>query len=259
MRVDRLAVLVGVSLLAAMACKGTDQAAGPAQKAASPGLRVDDSKTGTVKGRVILEGTPSPNAPIQMSADPVCARANEGGVTTEAFLVKDGGLENVFVYVKTGMEKYGFDAPGDPVKLDQVGCRYTPRVFGVRVGQPLEIANSDPTLHNVHLVAKANDQFNFPQYVKGQTNRKTFDAKEVMVRFQCDVHPWMRSYAGVLDHPYFAVSANGGQFELKNVPAGTYTVEAWHERLGTKTQEITIGEKESRDVTFTFTPSASTN
>jgi galactose mutarotase-like enzyme len=92
------------------------------------------------------------------------------------------------------------------------------------------------------------------------SNEKIFTAREVMVPFKCDVHNWMYAYVGVMDHPYFAVTRDGGKFELKNLPAGTYTVEAWHEKLGTQTQSVTIGEKQSREITFTFkAPAAGTD
>jgi plastocyanin len=214
--------------------------------------RVDESKAGQIAGRVLFEGPAPENPPIKMASDPVCIRENTNGKTFETVLVNNRGLDNVFVYVKDGLGNYYFDTPTEPVRLDQSGCRYTPHVFGVRVGQPLEISNSDATMHNVHAIGNVNQEFNFGQHVKGQKNTRTFTAREVMVTFKCNVHPWMHAYAGVLDHPYFAVATGGGKFELKNVPAGTYTVEAWHEKLGAQTQSVTLGEKEAKEISFTF-------
>jgi plastocyanin len=243
------AVLISVVVLIS-GC-GSEQA--PGATAPPPNAkRVDASKAGNIAGRVTVEGTPPANEPIPMAADPVCARENSGGATFDTVGVDNGGLENVFVYVKDGLGDYYFDVPTDAVTLDQKGCRYTPHVLGLRVGQPLEIVNSDATMHNVHAVPTVNREFNFSQHVTGMKERKTFTAREVMVRFKCDVHTWMSAYAGVLDHPYFAVTANGGQFQLKGLPAGTYTVEAWHEKLGTSSQRVTLGEKEDRNITFTF-------
>ena len=167
-------------------------------------------------------------------------------------MVNNGALQNAFVYVKDGLGSYYFDTPTQAIVLDQKGCTYTPRVFGVRAGQPIEIVNSDPTLHNVHALASANREFNFPQSIQGMKQPKTFTAPEVMVHFKCDVHGWMNAYAGVLPHPYFAVTPDSGAFELKNLPAGTYTIEAWHEKLGTQSQSVTLGEKESKTVSFAF-------
>ena len=138
------------------------------------------------------------------------------------------------------------------MKLDQKGCRYTPHVFGVRAGQPLEISNSDPTLHNVHAMGRSNQEFNLSQPIQGMKNTKTFTAPEVMVHFKCDVHSWMNAYVGVLDHPYFAVTANGGAFELKNLPPGPTPSKRGTRSSGTQTQSVTLGEKESKTVTFTF-------
>jgi plastocyanin len=162
----------------------------------------------------------------------------------------------VFVYVKDGLVNYVFDTPTAPVVLDQKGCRYIPHVFGVRVNQPVEIVNSDPTLHNIHATPKANQEFNNGQPIQGMKMTHTFTAQEVMVPFKCDVHGWMNSYVGVMNHPYFAVTNADGSFELASLPPGTYTIEAWHERLGTQTQTVTIAAKETGQVTFTFDAAA---
>ena len=246
-----VAFLAAASLVVVSSCGGTEQA--PAASAPPPNAkRVDAAKAGNVGGRVTFEGTPPANEKIPMGSDPVCARENSGGVSFDTVVVDNGGLENVFVYVKDGLGDYYFDVPTEAVTLDQKGCRYTPHVLGLRVGQPLEIVNSDATMHNVHALPSVNSEFNFSQHLTGMKQQKTFTAREVMVRFKCDVHTWMSAYAGVLDHPYFAVTANGGQFQLKGLPAGTYTVEAWHETLGTASQSVTLGEKEDRNITFTF-------
>ena len=129
------------------------------------------------------------------------------------------------------------------VVLDQRGCKYHPHVFGVQVGQPVTILNSDPTLHNVHAVPKANTEFNFGQSSKGMKTTRIFDKPEVMVPFRCDVHGWMAAYGGVVSHPFFAVSKADGSFEIKGLPAGTYTIEVWHERLGTQTQTVKVDGK----------------
>jgi plastocyanin len=245
------AIALGI-LVAACGGKKDEAPAGPAPNAE----RVDQSKAGSVAGRVLIDGAAPANASIKMSADPFCIRANAAGATFETYVVDNGGLENVFVHVKDGLGNYYFDVPTEPVKLDQKGCRYTPHVFGVRTGQPLEIRNSDDTLHNVHALAEKNQGFNYGQAIAGMTNTKTFTAPEVMITFKCDVHAWMGAYAGVVSHPYFAVTKDGGRFELEGLPAGTYTIEAWHEKLGTETVRVTLAEKESKDITFTFRAAA---
>src|SRR5687767_2618764 len=208
---------------------------------------------GTVVGKITYAGrAPRPRV-VRMSADPLCMPEGKGGTLSEVLLVGPGnGLQNAFVYVKDGLGDHKFTAPQTPVVLDQKGCKYTPHVFGVQVGQPVIILNSDPTLHNVHAVPKANAEFNFGQAVKGMKTTRMFDKPEVMVPFRCDVHGWMAAYGGVLEHPYYAVSNADGTFEIKGLPAGTYTIEVWHERLGTQTTKVTVDGKSGATANVAF-------
>lgn len=256
----------GVALAAAVsaACNGGSQespaASGP-PTVTNPGApKVDSSTAGEVKGTVTVEGTLPENALIKMTADPVCSRQASGEQRQETYVVGADGrsLANVFVYVKDGLGTYSFEVPSTPVKLDQQGCRYHPHVFGIQVGQPLEIVNSDPTLHNIHAMPKDNAEFNMGQALQGLKTQRTFTAKELMVPFKCDVHGWMNAYVGVLDHPYFSVTTTDGSFDLKTLPPGTYTIEAWHEKLGTATQTVTIGANETKDISFVFKAPATT-
>jgi plastocyanin len=250
-----------VAALAIVACGGSDQSKSPqpASPAAAPDAKkVDEATAGTISGKVVVDGTLPENPPIQMSSDPACEAENKGGARQETYVASGGGLQNVFVYIKDGLgNKYLFDTPTEPVKMEQKGCHYVPHVLGIRVAQPLQIVNADSTMHNVHGLPKANREFNFSQPVP-MTSSVTFTTKEVMVPFKCDVHAWMHSYIGVVDHPYFAVTANGGTFDLRTVPPGTYTVEAWHEKLGTQSQTVTLGDKEKKEITFTFKAAAPT-
>src|SRR5512140_4009809 len=229
--------IVHVALLGvAVACGGSDQSksAQPASPAAAPDAKkVDTATAGTIGGKVAFEGQPPQSPTIPMNADPVCASAHKDGATSQSYMVRDGGLDNVFVYIKDGLgNKFLFDAPTEAVKLDQKGCDYVPHVVGLRVGQPLEIVNSDNTMHNVHGMPQTNQEFNYGQPVAGMKNAVTFTVPEVLIPFKCDVHSWMNAYIGVVNHPFFAVTAGGGKFELRNVPPGTYTIEAVHEKLG---------------------------
>jgi hypothetical protein len=254
MHSSKLRFLVALSLCAGslVAGCGGGAPAPPAQAPPPDAKRVDPATAGTVAGKVVFEGTAPENPPVKLDSDPACSREHPNGLKLDTVLVTNGGLDNVFVYVKDGLGNYFFETPSTPVTLDQKGCNYTPHVFGVRVGQPLEIVNSDPTLHNVNAMAHANQSFNLGQAIQGMKNAKVFTTPEVMVRIKCDVHSWMNAYAGVLNHPYFAVTANGGAFELKNLPPDTYTIEAWHEKLGTATQSVTLGDKDTKNVGFTF-------
>jgi plastocyanin len=227
----------------------------PSSPSAAPsGQKVDAATAGEVKGMVMIDGMAPQNASIKMNADPKCLSFNKTPQFQETYTVGSDGksLANVFVYVKDGLGNYVYDTPTEPVKIDQQACRYHPHVFGIRVGQPLEIVNSDDTLHNIHAMPKGNTEFNTGQPIKGMKTTHTFDKPEIMVPFKCDVHGWMNAYVGVLDHPYFAVTDQDGKFDLKTLPPGTYTIEAWHEKLGTQEQKVTIGEKETKDVMFTF-------
>lgn len=245
-----IALLVGVA-----ACSGGGKEAASSAPPANA-QRVDTATAGALVGRVSFEGVPPENPKVKLSGDPNCSRANASGLTFENYMVSDGGLDNVFVYVKDGLGNYHFDAPAEAVKVDQQGCRYVPHVVGVRAGQPLEVSNSDATIHNVHALPSVNREINIPQPSKDQRDVATFTAAEVMVPLKCDLHPWMNAYVGVVAHPYFAVTNDGGRFELKNLPPGKYTIEAWHEKAGRQRQEVTIGEKESKTVGFTFRSAA---
>ena len=187
-----------------------------------------------------------------MSSDVFCARANPGQPVNESVVVGPaGGVENVFVYVADDLSNYAFDAPVGAARLEQAGCRFRPHVIGLRVGQTLEIANADQTLHNVRTITKTNDDFNIAA-VQGSVTKRTFAAPEIMVGFKCDVHGWMSAYAGVLAHPYFDVTGEDGHFALKGLPPGDYTITAWHETFGTRTGRVSVGPKETKEIAFRF-------
>jgi plastocyanin len=237
------------------ACGGGQPNAPAPATTAAPGpapAPFDPATTGSVTGKITFAGTAPAPQPIRMTADPNCAQAGTPATTETLLVDSGGGLQNVFVYVKDGLGNRTFAVPAAPVTLEQKGCHYLPHVFGIQVGQPLEIVNDDPTLHNVHATPKQNGEFNTGQPLKGMKSVHTFSTKEVMVPFKCDVHGWMNAYVGVLDHPFFAVTGADGSFALKGLPPGTYTIEAWHEKLGTQTQMVTVAEKETKDVAMTF-------
>jgi plastocyanin len=206
---------------------------------------------GVITGTVTFEGTAPEPRPLPMDADPRCTP--EPGATSELLVVGAGnGLQNVFVYVKDGLGQRTYAAPSTPVILDQKGCRYVPHVLGIQVGQPVQLANSDPTLHNVNATPKQNKGFNFGQVPKTPAVTRTFEKPEIGVPFRCDVHSWMNAYAGVVPHPFFAVTKADGSFEIKGLPAGTYTLELWHERLGTQVQSVTVDGQTPARVSATF-------
>jgi len=210
-----------------------------------------------VTGKIAFKGTPPKATKIKMNADQNCVAANPTDVFSESVVVNGNNtLKNVFIYVKTGLEGKTFPTPTKPVVLDQHGCKYIPHVMGAMVNQPFEIRNSDATLHNIHAMPKKSAQFNVGMPKKDMITTKKFDKPEVAVRVKCDVHPWMSAYVGVTNHPYFAVSDDKGTFEIKDLPAGKYTFEAWHEKLGTQTQEVTVADGKPTNLEFTFDGSA---
>jgi len=252
---SRLLLLVCASLAFAAACSKP----APPPAASGGGKHVDPETAGAITGKVVLQGTPPPNDPLRMGVDPNCTQnAGPNPVNDAVLVASDGAVQNTFVYVKDGLDSaYSFDVPTEPVTMDQKGCRYAPRILGVRANQPLAIVNSDATMHNVHALPMTNQEFNQGAPVQGFRMTKTFTAPEVMVRFKCDVHGWMTAYIGVMAHPYFAVTKPDGTFELKGVPPGTYTIGAWHEKFGTQTAQVTVAPKQSQAVSFTYQANAS--
>ena len=250
MRPAGLTVILGM-LTIALACGGGKAEPTPAAPA---GATVDPATAATLNAVVSFEGdVPKPDM-ITITGDPKCVAENGAPQrASETLIVGDNkAIQNVFVYVKDGLNGFVFPIPTQPVVLDQDKCRYSPRVLGVRVGQPLQIRNSDPLLHNVRSNAVINQAFNKSTPVEGMTFDHAFATREVMVPFKCDVHGWMAAYVGVIEHPYFATTGADGKASIANLPPGTYTIEAWHESLGTRTQQITIGAKETKDVSFSF-------
>jgi plastocyanin len=210
---------------------------------------IDPATAGNINGTITLQGTPPPAKTIKTASDPNC----KDPVHSENYIVGQGGtLQNVFVYVKDGLGNRVFPIPSEPVVLEQRGCTYRPHVLGVQAGQAVRLLNSDATLHNIHAVPDANQEFNMGQPIQGMQQDHVFSTKEVLVPFKCDVHNWMSAFVGVVDNPFYAVTSSDGGFSLKGLPPGTYTVEAVHETLGRQTQRVTVGARETKDLAFTF-------
>lgn len=211
------------------------------------------AQTATITGKVSFSGKAPASKAIDMKADAKCAAIHGNKpVKPEDFVLNPNGtLRWCFVYVKDGPIPKAAPSKATVV-LDQHGCTYAPRVFGVVTGQPIEIRNSDPLLHNVHTVSKANPTFNIAQPNKGMKRVHVFMKPETMVQFKCDVHPWMGAYVGVVPHGFFAVTGTDGKFAIKGLPAGTYTLEVWHEKLGKQTMQVTVKAGETKTADFAY-------
>ena len=208
---------------------------------------------GDIQGKISFDGKAPKMKSLRMDADPVCV-ANNTVVPRREWLILDenNGIKNVLVFVKESSNKSlegEFNAPENPAVIDQNGCVYVPHVLGVMVGQKLDILNSDGTLHNIHALPKVNKEFNkaMPRSKKRMTVQ--FDKSEAPFKVKCDVHPWMGAFIGVFEHPYFAVTDDDGSYVISGLEPGDYVIEAWHERLGSQTANVTLGDSAAN---FTF-------
>ncbi len=258
-RRELIAATTGVTALLA-ACSGSGDSAkdaaqdGKSAEAAKAFFKVDPATAGKVTGKVAYTGPKPARKAIDMSSEETeCRRSHKGAVYSEEVILNDDGtLANVFVYISAGLEGKTFQPPTTPVRLNQSGCMFTPHVSGVMTGQPLVVANSDPVTHNVHPMPEKNREWNQGQPPGAPEIERTFRFEEIMIPVKCNVHSWMKSYIGVVAHPYYAVTAAGGAFELPNLPPGTYTITAWHEKFGTQTAQITLAPSGTATAEFTF-------
>jgi hypothetical protein len=239
--------------------KGTGTTTGRGESAAGDAAALPEAQKGTssIEGKVTFTGSAQPDANIEQAdmaaTDPWCGQHHpEGPVALQEIVVSPNGeVADVFVYVKEGAQASRPSA--DKATLDQQNCLYVPKVLGLQTNQPLLITTSDETPHNVNTQPANNRGFNRGFAQKGQTFETKFPNAETLIQFKCDIHPWMYAYAGVVPHPFFAVSGKDGNFQIPNLPAGTYTLEAVHKKLGTQSsQAITVADGESQTVSFAF-------
>jgi plastocyanin len=206
----------------------------------------------TVRGMVRLQGKAPAPKPINMAADPSCSKLHPTPVMSQDVMVDaQGALQNVVVFVSEGLGDRTFDPPAQPAVIEQKGCVYEPHVMAIRANQKLELVNDDSTAHNIHPQPSNNREWNKAE-PPGTKMEEAFAREEVAIPVKCNVHPWMKSYIAVFKHPYFAVTGKDGSFDLSNLPAGTYTLKAWHEKLGTSVQTVTIGTNETKEISFVF-------
>ena len=226
-------------------------AAAPAA-AATPGAAAaaaPASGHAAIQGKVKLNGTPPEMPMTKRDADPFCAKTP---MKDEEVVVGPGnGLANVVVRVTGGADGH-YDPPTTPASLDQSACMYRPRVQAIVAGQALSIRNGDQTLHNVHGYKGPSTMFNQAEIPGLPPIAKKIGEAGDVLKFKCDVHPWMTGYVVVNNNPFFAVTGNDGWFRIGNLPPGTYTLTAWHERYGTKTAQVTVAEGKPAEVSFAY-------
>jgi plastocyanin len=222
---------------------------------ATLGLLGSVAGAGTIAGTVVYVGAVPHLRPIPVAAEPICAKKH-ATIPNEVLVLGDGNtMANVLVHVVKGLPAgKTWPAPKEPVVMDQEGCQYAPHVMGIMVGQTFEVLNSDGILHNVHALPNVNRPFNMAMPPSRKEATATFAKPEGMFTIKCDFHPWMHAWLGVFADPFFAVTKKDGKFSIPNLPAGTYEIEAWHEKLGTQKATVTVGAGETKTVAFKFSP-----
>ena len=230
--------------------------AAPSESPAAPAPTQAEPAVGgsaTLTGTIVYEGAVPKLPTLRMDADPGCAKKHGEPVKSESLVLGEGNtLANVFVWVKGGVPQGAWPVPSEPIVLNQQGCQYKPHVLGLMVGQPLKVLNSDELLHNIHSLPKLNSSFNRAMPATVTEAEYSFTKEEVLFKIKCDVHPWMNAWLGVVSHPFFAVSGTDGKFAIEGLPAGTYEIEAWHEKMDARTASVTLGDGEAGMVDFSF-------
>ena len=205
----------------------------------------------TLVGEVTYSGTPSKPLPLNMSKEPDCAKMRAKPLMSESVIIGPGNtLQNVVVYISAGASDTSA-APTTPVEFDQQDCHYTTHVLAFRAGQDVKISNSDPFSHNIHPLAKVNREWNRIQLAGTPPFSYSYENEE-FISVKCNIHAWMQGYFVVLKTKHFAVTGGTGRFALTDLPAGKYTVTAWHEVYGTRSREITVASGQTLSVNFNF-------
>ncbi len=248
--------ICAVSILAFACSRSQPSSSAPNATPAVTSFKVDPQTAGEISGKIFFSGKKLPAKKVDMDEDPLCAKQHATPVMDEVIAANGSGQEmtlgNVFVYVKKGLEDKNFAPPADNVTIEQKGCWFGPRVLGIQVGQTLKVINSDPLTHNIHPLPQVNREWNQSQAPGAEAFERKFTQPEVMIRVKCNIHNWMHAWVGVVAHPYFVVTGADGSFTLRNLPPGTYTIEAWHEQLGRQEQQLTVAPAGKSESNFKF-------
>lgn len=258
---QRFAHLVLLGLIAGLAACGSERdgaeeatrapesRAGAAEVPAQPTsgyTPIEVADGGTVRGTIRFTGDAPPAREVPVTVDrDVCGESRR----VQAVVTGTGGTLADAVVSLTDIRRGAAFTPDTPPTLDQRGCRFRPHVVVVPTGAALRVLNGDPLTHNVHTVAFDNRPVNRTQPADLESLELRFEAPE-KVRVKCDLHPWMSAWIVVAEHPYHAVTDSTGRFELTDVPPGTYTLEVWHESLGTRTRSVTLTAGEDVELTI---------
>ena len=225
----------------------------PEGEAPEEALAIDPASLGRIEGKVLFRGEPPKRRLLALGTEAACT-GHDDPPRTEDVVVQDGGLRDVFVYVRRGQDRWQIPAPStDPVVLSQEGCLYVPHAVAVQTGQTLLVRNGDDTTHNVNMKARRNGvNGNYTQGRKQADLSFTFDRREHAIPFKCDIHPWMSARLYVQDHPWFSLTDASGGFAIADVPAGDYQLEAVHPELGELRAEITVTAGATATAAFSF-------
>jgi plastocyanin len=219
----------------------------------APPVGASDPSASDVTGTVKFDGIAPKPSPINMAQEPTCAKMHDGKAMSQDVVTGPGGsLANVIVYISAGLNSSSVAPPTTPAVIEQKGCMYLPHVVAMQAGQDLEVINSDSTSHNIHPMPVNNREWNKSQPPGAPPLEATFAREEIAIPVKCNIHPWMKSYIAVFMNPYYSVTDKDGNFELKNLPPGTYTITAWHEKFGTISQTITVGPNGAKAIALTY-------
>jgi plastocyanin len=206
--------------------------------------------TATIKGVVNFTGkAPDMKVPKKRKDAEFCKTKE---VKYNAVVADKGKLADVFVRLANDAVKGDYKAPATHAVINQTDCMYSPRIQGVVAGQTIDIKNGDATLHNVHTYKGAESWFNKPQIKGSDPIAQEMPDEPKIIKFTCDVHPWMRGFVVVTAHPFFGVSGADGSFTIEKVPAGEYTLEAWHPFYGLKTAKVKVEDGKTAEATFSY-------